>query len=113
VLALAVGMTGRIAVAAPRAAIAELRAIACCVTHCPEGPRPARAPHRCCAIGSDANAPASQAAAPSLERPAAPPLASLAPMPPLAVALGTLVRRELVMLRAGPPALLATQKLRC
>ena len=35
VLVLAVGMTARITIAAPRAAMAELRAISCCIAHCP------------------------------------------------------------------------------
>jgi hypothetical protein len=113
VLVLAVGLTGRIAVAAPRAAITELRAIACCVAHCPNGPRPARAPRQCCAVSSDANAPASETPTSSLERPATALLALSSPVCPLAAPVGTFVRRDLVMRRAGPPALLDTLKLRC
>ena len=61
-LALVVGMSARVLVAAPTASIAELRAVACCATHCPAAPaRPMRS-HRCCIVGSSAADPATPAA---------------------------------------------------
>jgi len=113
VLVLAVGMTARITVAAPRASMAELRAITCCLAHCPSKPRPPRSPHRCCAVDSAANDPAGTASVPSLERPAMTPLAVLVTMPVVLAPPLAVVRREAPSLRAGPPGHWGTLKLRC
>jgi hypothetical protein len=112
VLVLAVGMTARITVAAPRATVAELRAISCCVAHCPTSkPRPAKMPHRCCAIDAAATDPAGTTTAPSLERPALAPIALVAAMPAITVA--PIVRLAGPALRAGPPGHVDTIQLRC
>ncbi len=113
VLVLAVGMTVRVGIAAPRAAIAELRAIACCAAHCPDTPRPPMQPRRCCFVDSGATDPASTAVAPSLERPAATATmlpATIAPTAPYGAALVSIDR---VALRAGPPPYFDTLRLRC
>ena len=114
VLVLAVGMTARITVAAPRAAMAELRAISCCIAHCPSSkPRPAKMPHQCCAIDAAATDPAGTTTAPSLERPALAPLALVAAMPVIAAPAVTIVRLAGPALRAGPPGHVDTIQLRC
>jgi hypothetical protein len=113
VLVLAVGMTARITVAAPRAAMAELRAISCCIAHCPSAkPRPAQMPHRCCAIDAGATDPAGTTTTPSLERPALAPSALLAAMPVIAPA-PIVIRLADPALRAGPPGHVDTIQLRC
>ena len=114
VLVLAVGMTARITIAAPRAAMAELRAISCCIAHCPSSkPRPARMPHQCCAIDAAATDPAGTTIAPSLERPPLAPLALVAAIPTLAAPVGTMVGLAGPGLRAGPPGHVDTIQLRC
>jgi hypothetical protein len=113
VLVLAVGMTARITVAAPRASMAEIRAIVCCMKHCPDEPRRPMTPHRCCSVESAADDPAGTTPAASLERPAATPLATLAAMPLLPAPTSRIALREAPPLRAGPPGFLDTQKLRC
>ena len=113
-MVLAVGMTARIAVAAPRAAMAEFRAIACCIAHCPSSkPRPARTPHSCCAIDAGATDPAGTTVPPSLERPAPATLALLAALPVVSAPGRSVVRRTGPSLRAGPPGHVDTLKLRC
>ena len=113
-LVLAVGMTARITVAAPRAVIAELRAISCCITHCPTSkPRPAKMPHQCCAIDAAATDPAGTTIAPSLERPALAPLALVATMPAITAPAATIVRLAGPALRAGPPGHVDIIQLRC
>jgi hypothetical protein len=113
VLVLAVGMTVRVGIAAPRAAVAELRAIACCAAHCPDTPRPPMQPRRCCFIDSGATDPASTAVAPSLERPTATATILPAASAPTASLAGTLVPIDRVARRAGPPPYLDTLRLRC
>ena len=114
VLVLAVGMTARITIAAPRAAMAELRAISCCVAHCPSSkPRPAKMPHQCCAIDAAATDPAGTTTAPSLERPALAPIALVAAMPVVTVPAPIVIRLAGAALRAGPPGHVDTLKLRC
>jgi hypothetical protein len=104
VLVLAVGMTARITVAAPRATVSELRAISCCIAHCPASkPRPAKMPHQCCAIDARASDPAGTSTVPSLERPALAPIALLSPMPAMPVPAGTIASLDGPSLRAGPP----------
>jgi len=113
-LVLAVAMTARITVAAPRAAVAELRAISCCIAHCPASkPRPAKMPHQCCAIDARASDPAGTSTVPSLERPALAPIALLSPMPAMPVPAGTIASLDGPSLRAGPPGHVDTLKLRC
>lgn len=113
VLVVAVGMVARITIAAPRASIAELRALACCRAHCPDTPRPPMTPNRCCFVGSDAGQPASTVQGPSTERPPTAPLAILAPAPLAVTASGVPARRDLASLRAGPRGFPDTLKLRC
>ena len=111
VLVLAVGLTVRVGIAAPRASIAELRAIACCAAHCPDAPRPPMRPNRCCFVDSGATDPVSTAATPSLERPATTMLpAVITPLMPREV---TLVAVDAVARRAGPPPWLDALRLRC
>jgi hypothetical protein len=113
VLVLAVGMTVRVGIAAPRAAIAELRAIACCAAHCPDTPRPPMRPNRCCFVESGATDPASAAVAPSLERPTATALVLPAVVAPANRPGGMIVPVDRIALRAGPPTYLDTLRLRC
>jgi hypothetical protein len=113
VLVLAVGLTVRVGIAAPRASIAELRAIACCAAHCPDTPRPPMRPHRCCFVDAGATDPASTATAPSLERPAATAMMLSAAIVPIAPHGSALVSIPRVALRAGPPSYLDTLRLRC
>ena len=114
VLVLAVGMTARITIAAPRAAMAELRAISCCIAHCPSSkPRPAKMPHQCCSIDAAATDPAGTTTAPSLERPALAPIALVAAMPVVTVPAPIVIRLAGAALRAGPPGHVDTLKLRC
>jgi hypothetical protein len=114
VLVLAVGMTARITVAAPRAAMAELRAISCCIAHCPTSKsRPAKVPHQCCSIDAAATHPAGTTTAPSLERPALAPVALVAAMPAITAPAATIVRLAGPALRAGPPGHVDTIQLRC
>ena len=114
VLVLAVGMTARITIAAPRAVMAELRAISCCIAHCPSSkPRPAKMPHQCCAIDAAATDPAGTNTAPSLERPALAPIALVAAMPVITAPAVTIVRLAGPALRAGPPGHVDTIQLRC
>ena len=114
VLVLAVGMTARITVAAPRATMAELRAISCCIAHCPTSkPRPAKMPHQCCSIDAAATDPAGTTTAPSLERPALAPIALVAAMPVVTVPAPIVIRLAGAALRAGPPGHVDTLKLRC
>jgi hypothetical protein len=114
VLVLAVGMTARITVAAPRAAMAELRAISCCIAHCPTSkPRPAKMPHQCCAIDAAATDPAGTTTAPSLERPALAPLALVAAMPVIRRPAATIVRLAGPALRAGRPGTSTPSSFRC
>lgn len=110
VIALAVGMTVRAGIAAPKASIAELRAVACCASHCPDGPRPPMRTKRCCFVDSGATDPASTAIAPSFDRPAATPIALPAPIarPPVRVAQVADGARG-----AGPPPHVDTLRLRC
>jgi hypothetical protein len=113
VLALLVGVASRIAIAAPQAGIAELRAVICCVEHCPkDAPRPPMTPRRCCAIDGGAGDPASVSPLASLAPPATVPVAVLAPaVEPPAVALVAPVAGA--RLRAGPPPYLRTLQIRC
>ena len=114
VLVLAVGMTARITIAAPRAAMAELRAISCCIAHCPSSkPRPAKMPHQCCSIDVAATDPAGTTTAPSVERPALAPLALVAAMPAITAPAVMIVRLAGPALRAGPPGHVDTIQLRC
>lgn len=113
VLVVAVGMAARITIAAPRNAVAELRAIVCCMEHCPDGRRPPMTPHRCCFVGSDATDPASTTTVSSLERPDAPALAVTIPAVSIEAPVRIVARLDLASLRAGPPGFLLTQKLRC
>jgi len=108
---LAVGMTARIAVAAPRAAVAALRAAVCCAEHCPKQRAPM--PKRCCMVESAATDPASTAFTPSLERPAAVGPAIVVSPPAIEIAPQAIVSIEQLRLRAGPPGHPETQKLRC
>jgi len=113
VLLVAVGLAARITVAAPRAAITELRAVVCCAEHCPKTPRPPMTPRRCCFVDSAANDPASPTAAPSLGRPDAAPLALLAIAPAATPPRTSFARLVATALRDGPRAHLDTLKLRC
>jgi hypothetical protein len=107
-------MTARITIAAPLAAMAQLRAISCCIAHCPSSkPRPANMPHQCCAFDAAATDPAGTTTAASLERPALAPLALAAAMPALATPAGTILRLAGHALRAGPPGHVDTIQLRC
>jgi hypothetical protein len=112
VLVLAIGITVRTGIAAPRASIAELRAIACCAAHCPDTPRPPMRPNRCCFVDAGATDPASTAVAPSLERPASIAMTLPAVVAPIALQ-GRRVPLDHVLLRAGPPPYLDTLRLRC
>ena len=109
---LAVGMTARIAVAAPRAAVAALRAAVCCAEHCPKQHAP-MPPKRCCMVESAATDPASTAVTPSIERPAAVGPAIVVSPPAIEIAPQAIVSIEQLRLRAGPPGHPETQKLRC
>jgi hypothetical protein len=111
-MVLAVGMTARIGVAAPQAAVAALRAAVCCAEHCPKHrePMPAK---RCCMVESAATDPASTGAVPSLERPAIVGLAIVPAGPVLASGSPAIVATEHLRPRAGPPGHPETQKLRC
>src|SRR5262249_18069795 len=100
-------------IAAPRATIAELHAIACCAAHCSDAPRPPMRPHRCCFVESGATDPASTATAPSLERPPTVPLALLPALPSLGGCADGLTARSIQTPRAGPLRSQITQKLRC
>lgn len=111
-LLLVVGMTARITLAAPRASMAELRAIACCIEHCPTTPRPPMSPRRCCFVDSAANHPAGTASVPSLERPAMASLGFVVAVPATS-APSFAMRREWPSLRAGPPGYRHTLELRC
>jgi hypothetical protein len=112
VIILAVGMTMRIAVAAPGAAVAALRAAICCAERCPEERSP-MPPERCCMVESAATDPASTVGMPSLERPALVALALALPGSALALAPRATVATEHPRLGAGPPGHPETQKLRC
>jgi hypothetical protein len=109
----AIGIVARTTVALPRASTAELRAVTCCLAHCPDMPRPPMTPKRCCFVGSDAGDPASTAQGPSLERPSPSLLAILGPAPATGARICGPARRDLASLRAGPPGFPDTLKLRC
>ena len=113
VLVVAIGMVARTTVAAPKASTAELRALACCVAHCPDMPRRPMTPQRCCFVGSDAGHPASTVQAPSLERPSASLLAILSPASITVTRVRIAGRHDLASLRAGPSGFPDTLKLRC
>jgi hypothetical protein len=110
---LAVGLVARIGIAAPRAAIAELRAAVCCATHCPDMPRPSTAPRQCCFVDSAAHDPATQPSGDSIKRPSVAPIALTIAVPPAPPCATPVVTHVFEALRAGPSILRATQKLRC
>ena len=110
---LAVGLTVRVGIAAPRTTIAELRAIACCAAHCADTPRPPMRPHRCCFVDSGATDPATARPAQTVERPTVAPIALVTTVPAAAFGTPVLVACPLERHRAGPSVVLATQKLRC
>jgi hypothetical protein len=103
-------MTVRVGIAAPKASIAELRAVACCAAHCPDAPRAPMRAKRCCFVDSGASDPVSTAVVPSLDRPAATPIALAAPVPPPPARSVPVVE---IARRAGPPPLLGTLRLLC
>ena len=113
VLLVATAMTARIAVAAPRAVVTELRALVCCTEHCPASRRPPTMPRRCCGVDSAATDPASAAAIPLLERPTAPPLALISTAPPLGPVHVAAARLLTASRRDGPPGHRDTLELRC
>jgi hypothetical protein len=113
VLLVAVGMTTRIAIAAPRAALAEFRALVCCAEHCPKSPRTPMTPRRCCGVESGATHPASTASAVSVERPTAPLLALRSAAPRLMHVQVSARRLVAASRRDGPPGHRDTLELRC
>lgn len=103
VLMLVVGVTTRAAVAAPKATVVAFRAIACCAEHCPKTPRRPMTPRQCCFVDSAASDPASTGTTPTLERPAAAPLAFVLPAPTSVAQRLLQPRTDAAVVRAGPP----------
>jgi hypothetical protein len=111
--AVTVALIARLGVAAPRAAMAEIRAAACCAAHCPDEPRRPMTPHHCCSVGSSAADPASvTSAAPIVGAPATALALALPPSGP-ALSCDLHVRGDVPSVRAGPPRYLASLQLRC
>ena len=109
---LVVGVAVRTGVAAPTAAVAELRAIACCADHCPTSPRGPMTSHRCCFVSTAATDPASTQAAPTLARPDLAPIAFAAPLAPVLHPAPQVARADVALVRAGPPTYLQTLQIR-
>lgn len=111
VLTVVTGLAARTVVAAPRASVAELRAITCCAEHCPMPSRRPMKPLRCCFVESAAADPAT---ATTLRPPTAPAttlVATLAAGDLVAVGART-AAPTLVVTRAGPPVYLRSLALR-
>lgn len=105
-------MTARIVVAAPRAQVAELRAIACCAEHCPDAPRPPMTPHRCCFVDAGASDAATLTSTPASGVASAP---VVAVVPGMRTAPRLTTDRVVAVLgssRAGPPLFLQVSNLR-
>ena len=100
---LLVGVTTRSAIAAPKANAVAFRAIVCCAEHCPKTPRPPMTPRRCCFVDSAASDPASTGTTPTLERPAAAPLAFSVWAPTHVAQRLFQPRTDAAVVGAGPP----------
>jgi hypothetical protein len=103
VLMLVVVVATRSAIAAPKATVVTFRAIVCCAEHCPKTPRRPMTPRQCCFVDSAASDPASTGTTPTLERPAAAPLAFVLPAPASVAQRLLQPRTDAAVVRAGPP----------
>ena len=105
-------MAARITIAAPRASMAELRAVACCLEHCPDAPRRPMTPKRCCFVDSPATDPATTVTV-SLAKDSGLVAAAILPaLVPTLTASGEPHVNLAAVSRAGPPLFVRIRSLR-